>query len=702
MISSLIEFGKWLVDNDKDNFGKNLVDSDWILRVRYVDNNFVLDDNIVMKKNFIPNFQDSIFNEELLFPPKPMQNFLIPSTAHLAGFTPFCILIVEDKKDLSKFSKKPKKSVEAFYDYRNAKFKEKSKYFKVLKELFDDFEGNFLKPFENFNNNFSNRHFINESEKMKFLDFINNYSIENVLRYFKEYYEFIDENVEIINDMINTFSDSEEYQNENGRFFLVCEFSNEIDYVNDILFYYSMLIKERNDDYLMDEDSKCSICGNNGIAYPLIPCYGINKKSPNCLSFFHFENKSDLFKLRLCKECNYFLYIGFDRLRNIFNNNDMLIIPKKKNGGDFEEFVIKANADLSDFEKINLFLNDCEGFNFDLALIKQDKALMRVYKYIDNYKAFLVKFEDIYLYQHGKLNYLFNINLANDEIKGSEIYGLFSLEKIFKDFFVNIEDGKYKFLNKNFKYFYKIYSMDLEKIFKDNYDSNLISLFSKYMYSIFSFIYEINFDAINKNMINQLCLNSLIILEKNNKRDEKGNFLFRTGILKRLNYLFMFKREFLGDNMLSNENMVKLEDIFKGSDSEESKITNLLEILDKDPAFKYFLIGQFIRYIDDFKFRSGKNASTFSNFINNANRNNLKKLFVRLILENNEFYIKRLSKKGKMIFNMFLDYDNLFNEKGFVYEDYSLLMFTGYYTPNLLKSEKEKEEDKENEGENDE
>jgi CRISPR-associated protein Csh1 len=58
-----------------------------------------------------------------------------------------------------------------------------------------------------------------------------------------------------------------------------------------------------------------------------------------------------------------------------------------------------------------------------------------------------------------------------------------------------------------------------------------------------------------------------------------------------------------------------------------------------------------------------------------------------------------MNKKGKFVFKLFeKDIDSLFNESdGFSFEDYILLIFTGYYTENVLSSSygtKKKEGDK--------
>ena len=83
---------------------------------------------------------------------------------------------------------------------------------------------------------------------------------------------------------------------------------------------------------------------------------------------------------------------------------------------------------------------------------------------------------------------------------------------------------------------------------------------------------------------------------------------------------------------------------------------------------------------------NNKKANVFSNFISNVNRNNIKKLFVNEVLQKNNFYISKMNAKGKSIFEIFeLDCGNLFDESdNFDYEDYLLLIFTGYYTQNIL------------------
>ena len=66
--------------------------------------------------------------------------------------------------------------------------------------------------------------------------------------------------------------------------------------------------------------------------------------------------------------------------------------------------------------------------------------------------------------------------------------------------------------------------------------------------------------------------------------------------------------------------------------------------------------------------------------------NNIKNLFITEILKKNNYYITKLNRKGKIIFDIIENDPHLFSEKNLSYEDYILFMFTGYYTENILRS----------------
>jgi len=214
-----------------------------------------------------------------------------------------------------------------------------------------------------------------------------------------------------------------------------------------------------------------------------------------------------------------------------------------------------------------------------------------------------------------------------------------------------------------------------------NLDSKTFTIFSKYMHAIFNFIYELNTDAIDKGMLNEIVLNSLIKITKNM---EEPKYL----ILKRLNYYLMLNKELLGDNMLKKDDVDELKRVISLYDRDNPEImTEILELVQKNPALKYYLIGKFLKLIDSTKYQSGKKQDIFGNFVTNANRNNIKNLFVTEVLQKNNYYIQKMNPKGKLVFNLFeSDLNSLFNEENNLsFEDYLLSIFAGYYTENILK-----------------
>ena len=114
MIYDLIEFGKWLSDNRLDDFGKTIHDTDMFLKVNYKNGNFTLNENFEFKENLNSEFYEkSIFSNEPLFPPKPVQNYSLPNNNALTGFSPFLIKLSDNKK---KNINKIERSLNAHFD----------------------------------------------------------------------------------------------------------------------------------------------------------------------------------------------------------------------------------------------------------------------------------------------------------------------------------------------------------------------------------------------------------------------------------------------------------------------------------------------------------------------------------------------------------------------------------------------------------
>lgn len=461
---------------------------------------------------------------------------------------------------------------------------------------------------------------------------------------------------------------------KNKKFFIVCSFGDEKDLINDFFYDYCKFFKEKNDSVIPYDEGICSFCGNKSIVNPNFEYLSKQKE-------YYFNSKSNVenSRLRICKNCNSLALFALSKLDNVLNVPNLMIIPQRKTNKSFDEFIKISNENCNSFKKLNKFLVNHNDYNYDLIIYKKGQSITNIKKYIENYKSFLVKFDDIKLYDEFGCTYLFKEKLPKDYIPNS-INNIFDLETVFKNFFFNINNNKISYLN-NF-YFYQIYTRDLigDTGLLSRLDSTMISLFHKYMENIFNFIYELNEDAINKIMINELVLYSLKYMEKYNKRDINGYYIFRADMIKIINYYLMLCNEFLGESMLNKKNIEKLNNYL----NDDVNLNNIYELINEDLEIKYYIIGQFIRQIDNFKFRNGKNSNVFSNFINNVNKNNIKKSFSKVLCDNS-YYINFMNKKGKVIFEIFAkDYSLLFNEDQLNYEDYILLLFTGYYTNNLL------------------
>ena len=659
MINDLVEFGNWLIKEELDGFGENIRDTDYIFEINYRGNEFHLG-NITQKKEYKKHFyKDSAFNKDLYH--TTTQSSIIPSNSNLLGFTPFLI-----KLDInSKLEKKIDRSLKANLNGKD--------FTEVANKIIPEYKESYLDKCS-----------FNTKEYGNLKYFFENVTLTEVENLIAKYYQFLQDNLEVLTEKVQDFKKTEGFE-KRSNFYLLCVFEDKYDLINDFFYYYSKFLILRDKRILDFDYGTCSICGSKGVTYPSLECFAFRPETS-------FNYHADLLnsKLHLCRKCNSSMVYAISKLKNIMGNNYLMVIPKSKNNNSFKSFLKIANVETNKFDILNRFLIDnSNDFNFDLMIYQKENVVMSIKKYITNYKAFLVKFEDLYLYDGGKLNYLFKETLSKEDIEEkNQIRNYFDLEPIFKEFFYDInDDGNFKF--PNLWHFYEIFTKDISGktgIFS-GFDSNITSIFITYMNNIFDFIYELNPDALNKKMINEIVSNSIIGLEKNSTI--KKDYYFNK--IKQLNYYFMLKKEFMGDKMLSDENVKSLKGIL-GQENKDKTIKidyNAVDkILETDPACKYFLLGQFIKLIDDTKRSSDKKPIVFNNFISNVNRNNIRKIFVTEILQKNNFYIQKMNKKGKYVFSMLeKDIDSIFNEEtGFDYEDYVLLLFTGYYTTNILNS----------------
>lgn len=688
MISDLIQFGKWLDENNQDDFGKLLKDEDKVITINIQFKNGKLEfkdiEKVVMDSinNYesINNYMDykqsktinfSLFKNQLFF--ETNQNVMIPSNDAFACLTPF---VVSLKRITNNKIKKSKKRNEDGLEF-----------IKLIDEL---------KKNENILTSYYNEYGALNKVKTNLELFNKTLKNEKLLiNLINQFYRLLHDNYSLIENLKNKIG------SKDPDIFLYFVLPDDYMLFNDMVYFYCKYFKQRAEsvdefEINVNNSYSCQFCGSDNISFVKFSSIGIGFRNYN----WNYNKGLPDSKLKICKNCSTYLYLAIQKLIHVFEKY-FILVPKLKtnNKNDFKFITTELNSyynevrsKRSKFVLLNKFMLNSDYnhyFNFDFLIF--DKTRMgedidTITKYVENYKTYLVNFEEkkINLYKDGTLNYLFGEKL---KVKDNlfEIKNIFDVEYILKNFFIYVKDNRTKYPNLN--HFYEIYTKDISGktgIFPDS-DSKTVSIFSKYMHGIFSLIYELNEESLEKNMLKEISLNCLINLEKN-LDDPYFN------ILRILNYYFALKTELLGDAMLKEKNVQDIKEIFfkyggefKEPISEGDRDT-ILELIEKDPGLKYYLIGKFLKNVDSLKWGGGKKSEVFNNFIVNVNRNNIKNLFVTEVLQKNNYYIEKMNKKSKFIFNFLeRDLDALFNEpEGFSFEDYVLLLFTGYYTENIL------------------
>jgi len=403
-----------------------------------------------------------------------------------------------------------------------------------------------------------------------------------------------------------------------------------------------------------------------------------------------------------------------DKLKKSLVSN-VYLIPKSRGNDNYniDRFVKVLNSDNNDFVKLNEVMyneNLIDYFDLDLAVYTQEQGdSFPIRRYVENYRSYLIKFDDIHLVDKDThspskylLNYLFDekINITDDQYKEYfRVRNIWDIERILRGFFSYIDsEGKYHRLF--LKYLYQIYSKDFsgkQGIIKD-VDTRTSSLFSKNMYDMFSFIYELNADALSKQVISEIVLNCILHYVKVSTGESYNKY--NQSIRERLNEYYMLLDKFWGENMLNKETIKQIKYEFRNYKKEQHNEfkEKVIPLVESNNVIKYYLIGQFIRYIDNFKKANGFNPEVFNNFMTNVNRNNIKKMFATEILQKNIYYINQMSRKAKILFEILEEnLNSLFDEKNMTYEDYILTLCVGYYTENILSIKKEENEGETNE-----
>jgi len=688
MISDLIEFGKWLDEKNQDDFGKLLQNNDKVIKVdiQFRNNKLECDDFNQILEGSINNYASiktysdykkanslgvSLFTNQLFF--ETNQNIMIPSNDAFACLTPFVVSLRKITKNKIKKSRK-----------RN---KDKLEFVKLIPELKKN--GNTLIEY------YKEYGILNKVNSDIDLFYKTLKNEEILIDLINEYYDFLYKNFDVIEAL------KKKIAGRDPDIFLY--FALPVEYIlfNDMAYFYCKYLKQRSENVDETEinrntSNNCQFCGSENISFVKFSPIGIGFKNYN----WNYINDLPSSKLKICKNCSAYLYLAIQKLIHVFERYFILIPKLKTNNEDDFKFITselnsyynQVRSERSKFVLLNDFMSNSDYnryFNFDFLIF--DKTRMgedidSINKYVENYKAYLANFKKkkIVLYENKKLNYLFGEKKEFKD-KVSEVKNIFNVEYILKNFFIYVNDGKIKYPRLN--HFYEIYIKNISGktgIFPDS-DSKTVSIFGKYMHGIFGLIYELNEEALDKNMLNEISSNCLMNLEKNLD-------IPYYNILRLLNYYFALKIELLGDTMLDEENVQEIKKIFfkygGGSKEQisEEDTNRILEIVKEDPGLKYYLIGKFLKTVDSLKWGGGKKSEVFNNFVTNVNRNNIKNLFVTEVLQKNNYYIEKMNKKSKFVFNCFEnDLDSLFNEpEGFSFEDYILLLFTGYYTENIL------------------
>ncbi len=502
----------------------------------------------------------------------------------------------------------------------------------------------------------------------------------------KHYFSFLEKN-----------SDSIKGKKEEGTadstWIYVSDFKGEStlnlhqNYVN----LYPLIKRNEEIDDIVDV---CDICNNRDtIRYPKIPFYSLDKGCYN-----HNMNRNELknARIKICRNCEAYITAGWKFLLNIFNRN-YLMIPILKKPEDkkrvFETFIEAIRGqNLSNFEKINATLNkDIINKNLELYFIVYSKdnrgGFGNLESRIRNYKLYSLKFdpkknENLRLLQNDDKTLRY-INYSDPNYNSSrKIENFFDIEKILKSFFI-MENGNIPTF-----YFYELYFKNPPKRMNNQFKHRLY----KYRNDLVSFIYNCDPSAINEKILRDIVLNFLLY-EIKNKRDlfddpKYEDLNLRNEIMERINYYRFLNEKIINRDdcvMLKNQ-IQKLDDFFKNFEDDDKEKIKEIVLDEKNKQLLYYLIGNFIQKIDNTRGREEKNK-VFENFISNINERNIKNRFQKDILQRQNYYIKERSRKVKFILDLIKYHlDDLF--KDLPYEEIMISLITGYYSEDILKSEK--------------
>jgi len=681
MLQALKDFGNVVgLDGFKSELQKKVNTGDKIIILN-------IDQNLSLKEEKRIGYDEKEYEDPYLFYYKGGNDSAITNNG-VMGISPFFLMISNITEDRVNKSNEYDEIYKKLYSF-DSKYKQYLKDNEVVdKELRSALSDNGIILSENAKifNTGKNIWQIKEDESWLYKIEIDKDKQLNICDFFiREFLDFLKTNAEKIKSM------SEEIGGGKGNkwvYFNSFKGKTTEDIHKKFIGYY---IKEAKQNKQIENiEGKCSLCGElSELCCPRLKFFSVGL--PHYNHDFDPHNNLEHSKLRICKNCESEIVSGWNYLYNLFRGG-YAIIPKlrdKLNEKLLEEFIKIVNNNLSDFEKLNEVLKDKrmdEGMELSFIVMKKSQQKILIKKFVGNYKTFAIRFEKEYLIKDHELKY---VDWESNRIDIPQITSFFELERILKFFFVN--DKNYP-LRKNF-YFYNLYNQDLPK----NIDSNFKHSLYVHRDELFSFIYETNISTLKRKTLNEVCLNFLLyeIRKQREFWGKNAELKLPFKIMEALNYYYFFKTKILNESKMKDQiidlkskfEMLKEENI---TDDKISEVfSEIQKIVEQDDRIVYYLIGQFIRIIDNKRWRANKNT-IFNDFIQNINRKNIKQRFAEDILRKQNYYIERLNPRAKLVFDvMSNNMDNLFKYEP--YEEIVIYIITGYYSNNMLKIKNDKQ-----------
>jgi len=478
----------------------------------------------------------------------------------------------------------------------------------------------------------------------------------------------------------------------------------------------------------LDEKTACSLCGKmTEKGYPSPKVDFINNANSTYLNGMKYSEVYDS-KTLFCDDCFKHVYLGFYYLESMFDNQYMLVpclSPDTK-----EEHIVEMLSEVpeigSSFKKLkNKLQKQGALWNFGIALLvyhRNSNGYIRFDHMTTEMRDLFINPGDVFgtktLYD-GSPKYVFTKDNGEDE-------GKWDIKKIHD--YLMLEDILLRFIltgNKKSIYYRRdgvgsdeegkgdtklVYDSKTYHFYRDPeafeycLDPKYLSFLATHKDAFYNFIYRFQPNALSKNVLDQLF--EMFLLDKINESDDTSRRFIQSDIQEAMNYYYFLRHILHGGHNLKEE-MQELNDIYRNYEKELDReehtdfekfrkdVIKALNCSDRDKEelneynieidkeLVYFLLGQFIRKIDNKRMVDSKNT-VFEDMIRSMNIDNAKEQIARTILRDNAHIITEMSKENKQpLFDILkLEMKNLFDE-----DDFAEILFpltNGYYSKNLL------------------